>query len=151
MKEILKQLSEKLGKEITEENVVGVVADLLSEKDKEIKELKPHAEDGKAYRKHLVDDVIRLGAMIDEVSTEPDKQKEEEDFIATWPIERLKMQKDKYEARARKKYPDKFTFKSKDEEGRIAKEKEAENNKPKTGKKDFTDPKNNELINTAGV
>jgi len=147
--DILKLLGEKLGKELTEDNAIKMVTDLLAEKDQTIKELKAHAADGKAYRTHLVDEVIRFGTMIDDVTSEPDKQKEYFDFITTWPIEQLKMQKDKYEVSARKQFPDTFTFEPKDENSRIEQEEKAKAKKPSKGKKDYTNPCNNELINTS--
>ncbi len=150
MKEFLKKLSEKMGKTFSEEHAVDEIANLIAEKDQKIKTLEPFADDGKAYRKHLVDDVLRFGVMINEIPTDEDGQKKEENFIKGWPIDRIKTLRDKYETRAREKFPDKFTFKSKDENDRQSKEKEGEKHKPSTSRKDYSSSVDNELFETVG-
>lgn len=146
MKEFLKKLGDKLKKTFSEDNAVEEIAGIISEKDSEIATLKPLSEDGKRYRKDMVEDAVRFGAMAGDIPTDEAGQKTESDFIATWPIERIKDLRDKNEAKARKMFPDKFTVKSKDEEDKLKKEKEAEALKPRIGKKDYTDPKQNELL-----
>ncbi|GAB63097.1 MAG: hypothetical protein DWB56_06755 [Candidatus Jettenia sp.] len=150
MKEFLEKLARKLGKSFTEERAVEEIVALISEKDAKITALESLAEEGRAYRKHLVDDVLRFGVMVDEIPADEEGQKKESTFINTWPIDRIKVLRDKYEVKAREKFPDKFTFKSKDEADRNEKGKEAEKKKVKTGKKDYTSPEENELFETVG-
>jgi len=150
MKEFLKKLSEKLGKAFSEERAVDEIASLITEKDTRIKELEPHAVDGKAYRKHLIDDVLKYGALIDEVHSDAEAQKKEAEFLNGWPIDRIKSTRDKYETRARVKFPDKFTFKAKDETDRQGMDKEGKRQQVITGKKDYTSPQHNELFETVG-
>ena len=146
MKEFLKKLGDRLKKTFSEDNALDEIAGMVSEKESEISTLKPLAEDGKKYRKDMVEDAVRFGVMVGDIPTDEAGQKTETDFIATWPIERIKDLKDKNEVKARKMFPDKFTLKSKDEEDRLKKEKEAESQRPQAGKKDYTDPKHNELL-----
>lgn len=150
MKEFLKRLSEKIGKAFSEECAVDEIASLISEKDAKIKEFEPMAADGKSYRKHLIDDLLKYGTLIDEVPTDADAQKKEAEFISTWPIDRIRMLKDKYEVKAREKFPDRFAIKTKDETDRKEKQKQGEKQKQTTGKKDYTSPLYNELFETIG-
>lgn len=150
MKEFLKKLSEKMGKAFSEEQAVDEIASLISEKDMKIRELEPHAADGKVYRKHLIDDVLKYGALIDEIPTDAEAQKKEAEFLNGWPIDRVKATRDKYETRARVKFPDMFTFKAKDETDRQGKDKEGKRQQVITGKKDYTSPQHNELFETVG-
>lgn len=150
MKEFLKKLSEKIGKAFSEERAVDEIASLITEKDTRIKELEPHAVDGKAYRKHLIDDVLKYGALIDEVHSDAEAQKKEAEFLNGWPIDRVKATRDKYETRARVKFPDTFTFRGKDETDRQGMDKEGKRQQVITGKKDYTSPQHNELFETVG-
>jgi hypothetical protein len=161
MKEFLQNLGKQLGlkKALTEENALeGIVAVVeekdatISQKDQEIEGLKASAADGKAYRKTLVDDAIRFGVLIDEVPTDEDGQKSEQDFLASLPIERLKLTRDKFEKRARAKCPTNPVFTGKDESDRQQSNKDAgqQGKKTKSGRKDYSDPANNELFATIG-
>lgn len=120
--DMIKTIGGITGKSLdTAEDVVAEVKSLIkaaADKDAKIKELEPQAEDGKAYRKSLVADVLKFGVLIDEVKAAEDDQKKEEAFMMTLPIDRLKSLRDKYETRARESYPDKFTVKAKDEANR---------------------------------
>ncbi|MFA5352922.1 MAG: hypothetical protein WC291_01720 [Thermodesulfovibrionales bacterium] len=151
MKEFLKTLGTRLKKTFTEDNAVEEILGVIAEKDARIADLTPKAADGETYRKNLVEDVVRFGALIGEIPTEEATQKVEADFIATWPIERVKDLRDRHEAKARTKFPDKFTFQGKDQAARDGKNKEAEEKAATTtGRKDYTDPKQNELLGLVG-
>ncbi len=152
MKEILQKLSKLFKKTLNEENAVEEITAVVAEKDTEIERLKPKAADGEAWRKSLVEEAVKFGTLIGEISDNTEKQKTESDFIAGWPIERIKELRDKYETRAREKCPDKFTFKSKDETDRQKQGKEGEHKAAslKTGRKDYSNPVNNELFATIG-
>lgn len=150
MKEFLKKLSEKLGKAIAEEQAIDDIVALMAEKDAKIKALEPLAEEGKSYRKHLVDDVLRFGVLIDEVPTDEDGQKKEAGFIATWPIDRMKAVCDKYEVKARAKFPDKFAIKTKDETDKQKKDADGKKQGKSSGRKDYTSAEHNELFETVG-
>jgi len=78
--------------------------------------LKAQAADGAGYRKSLIDDALRFGSLIGEVDPDGEKQKKEAEFLGTWPIERLKSHRDKFETAARKEFPQEFTLKSKDQD-----------------------------------
>jgi len=149
IKDFIKNLSVKIGKTFSDEpaNAEKEILSLLSEKDEKIKALEPEANDGKMYRKSLVEDALRFGALVEEISSDIEKQKTDGEFIATWPIARIKDLKDKYEVKAREKFPDKFTFKGKDEDDRKKKDAEGKKKEVKTGKKDYTSPETNELLN----
>lgn len=158
---VLQLLQKALGLKtaLTEDNLVDQVETVIKEKDATITEkdqkiegLKAAAADGNAYRKSLVDDAIRFGVLIDEVPTDEAGQKSETEFLTGLPIERLKAMRDKYEARAREKCPTHSVFTGKDESDRQkqdgeGKQKAAQN---KSGRKDYTDPGNNELFGTIG-
>ena len=146
--DVIKVLKEKQARLDALEAIDEALADNNSAG--KIAELKAHAADGKAYRKNLVDDAVRFGALIGEVPTDAEAQKKEVEFIAAWPLERIKAMRDKYEAIARVKFPAQFIIQSKDEEDRKKLAAEAEKHKIQTGRKDFTDPKNNELFATVG-
>lgn len=146
-----------INKTITEKTVLEEIETFKTAKEDKIKELeeengglKQKAADGDSYRKSLVDDAIRFGAMIKEYSDKEDEQKKEAEFLATWPIERLKSHRDKYEKRAREQFPTDSTFKSKDETDRqtSAAAGKVKTDTGKKGKKDLTIPANNELFNT---
>lgn len=146
---MLEKLNKTFGKTFTEGDAVDGIKAMLDEKEAEIKALRPIAEDGRAYRKALVEDVIRFGVLIDEIPTDEAGQKTEEEFLSPLPIPRLKTIRDKYELKAHERFPDKFQFRTQDENDRQQKAKEAEGLKKSTettNKKDYTDPKFNELL-----
>lgn len=118
MKDFCKKLGEKLKKTISEDNAVDEIMAVISEKDARIKELEPKAADGAAYRKSLVDDAVKFGVLIDEIKSDAESQKTESDFLNTISIDRLKVTKDKYEAKARKMFPAEFQIPAKDEADR---------------------------------
>jgi len=158
---VLQQLGKALGLKdaLTEENLVDQVKAVIDEKDalitardEEISGLKAAAADGQAYRKSLVDDAIRFGSLIDEVPTDEDGQKAEAEFLGGLPIERLKSMRDRFEARAREKFPDHAEFTGKDESDRQKKNADATKTamQNKGSRKDYTDPGVNELFGTLG-
>ncbi len=120
MEHFLKKVNEKFGKTFSAETLFDGIITIVSEKDAEIDALKPLAEEGKAYRKSLVDATLKYGTMIDEIETGEESQKAEEAFLNTVPIDRLKSMNDKYEKRAREEYPQEFTFEGTDTEEREA-------------------------------
>lgn len=161
MKEFLKKLEKALGlkQALTEDNALDrIVAQVeekesqLATKDQEIDGLKAAAADGAAYRKSLVDDAVRFGTLIDEVPTDEAAQKSESEFLTSLPIERLKSMRDKYETRAREKCPTDPVFTGKDEADRKKDNEDAKkkNKQTSSGRKDYTDPDNNELFGTIG-
>ncbi|MDP2167972.1 MAG: hypothetical protein Q8J64_06550 [Thermodesulfovibrionales bacterium] len=119
MKELLERLSKVFGKVFTETGIVDEVKVFLGEKDAKISELMPLAEDGRAYRKGLVDDALKFGTLIGEYSTDGSAQEAEGKFLATLPIDRLKAMRDKFELAARVQFPY-ADFKGKDETDRGA-------------------------------
>ena len=112
--------AKSLGEKLTRLKSLEAMAEAVGEDAtvESVKALKASAEDGREYKKNLVEDALRFGALIEEIPTDAEKQKAEKAFIETWPVTRVKDLKDKYEARARKQFPDKFTIKGKDEENR---------------------------------
>lgn len=150
MKDFIEKLKKVFNKAFTEEGVVDEIRTMVEEKDAKIRELTPLADEGKAFRKSLVDDTIRYGVMLDEIKTETEEQKKEADFLATLPIERLKTMRDKFEKTAREKFPDKFTFAGKDTSDREKTGEAAKKKAATTGKKDYTSPEHNELFETIG-
>ena len=160
MKELLEKIGKALGlkKALTEENLLEEVESALAQKDatiaeknQEIEGLKTSAADGNAYRKSLVDDALRFGALIDEVPSDESGQKSEGEFLESLSIARLKATRDKYETRAREKFPTHSVFTGKDETDRQKQNHQAQQQgKQLTGRKDYTDPANNELLATVG-
>lgn len=144
-------IGKTLAVDISEEALLNEVKVLLSGKDAKIKELEPLAEDGKSYRADLIADTVKFAALIGEVEDNEKAKKDEEDFLKTVPIARLKAQRDKYEARAREKCPTHAVFTGKDQGDREQRGKEAgEKTTTVTGKKDFSRPEHNELFATVG-
>lgn len=156
MKKLLAMLGGILGKsfadETTEEQAIEAVKAALAAKEAEVRlELKTAVEDGKDYRKSLVDDAVKFGSLIDEVPSDAAAQKKEADFLATLPIDRLKGLREKYETRAREKFPTHAVFTGKDQGNRDEADKGVkEKSAAATGKKDFTSPAHNDLFATVG-
>jgi len=154
MKEFLLKLGKVLGLSKALEDTdtaIDSIKNLLSEKDSRIKELEPQAADGKAYRDNLVADAVKFAALVGEVADDEKAKKDEEDFLKTLPIARLKSQRDKYEAKAREKFPTHSVFTGKDQTDREKRGKEGEQRSQETkGKKDFSRPEHNELFGTVG-
>ena len=99
----------------------------------------------------LIADTVKFAALLEEIGTDEKAQKEEADFLKTVPIARLKSQRDKYEAKARDKFPTHTIFTGKDQSDREQHGKEGEEKSQETkGKKDFTNPAHNELFKTVG-
>jgi hypothetical protein len=138
----------------TEEQVAAGIKSLIEGKDAEIAKLKalePLAEEGKSYRNNLVVDAVKFGTLLEEIPGDADGQKKESDFLATLPLDRLKMTRDKYEAAARAKFPTHTVFTGKSQDDREQRGKEGEQRTQETkGKKDFSRPENNELFSTIG-
>jgi len=140
-----------LAVDISEETLLNEIKTMLAGKDATINELKPLADDGKAYRDDLIADMVKFAALIGEITDDEKAKKEEEDFLKTVPIARLKAQRDKYETRAREKFPTHAVFTGKDQSDREKHGKEGEEkSKSVTGKKDFSRPEHNELFGTTG-
>jgi hypothetical protein len=156
MKEFLARLGKALGlsKALEEENAVEAVTNALAAKDAEIAELKklePLAEEGKAYRKGMIDDCLKFGALIEEIPSAAEEQAKEAAFLATFPVDRLKVMRDKYEAKAREKFPTHTVFTGKDQTDREKQAKDAETKSDESGKrKDFTRPEHNNLFKMVG-
>ena len=152
MKQLIEKLSKAFKKTFTEETIAEELIALVVEKDAEISRLTPKAMDGEAFRKNLVEDVVRFGALIGEIPTDAEKQKTKKDFISTWPIAELQDFRERYEKSARTKFPEKFTIDSKDQTNKDQKNADADKNHQDTkpGRKDMTDPKHNELFATVG-
>ena len=119
-----KAVSQLILRNKTLEPIIAVIGEDVT--IDQVKELKARAEDGAGYRKSLIDDTLRYGTLIGEVDTDGAKQKTEAEFLATWPIDRLKGLRDKHEVTARKQFPDKFTVKSKDQEDKDLNSQEGE-------------------------
>jgi hypothetical protein len=135
----------------TEEQISAGIKALAEEKDLRIKELEPLAADGKAYRDDLIADTVKFAALIGEVADDEKSKKDEEDFLKSVPIARLKAQRDKYEAKAREKFPTHTIFTGKDQGDREQRGKDAEKTSLDTkGKKDFSNPAHNELFGSVG-
>jgi hypothetical protein len=156
MKELLARLGKALGlsKALEEDGAIDAVITALKAKDDEIvklKELEPLAADGKAYRDGLIADTVKFMTLLGEVKEDEKSRKDEEDFLKTVPVARLKAQRDKYETAAREKFPTHtiFTGKSQEEREQYGKQAEEKANTA-TGKKDFSRPEHNELFNTIG-
>lgn len=92
--DFLKKLGERLGKDLTEENAANVISAAIIEKDAEITSLKSLAEEGRAYRKDLVDDALRFGALTGDIPTDAEAQKAEDIFLTGLPLKRLKSMRD---------------------------------------------------------
>ena len=150
MKEFLQKLGKVLGATFVEESWIDDVKVLFAKKDAEIESLKADAANGKAYQKSLVDDTIKFGVLIGEVPADGEKQTAEVVFLKTLPIERLKSQRDKFEALAREKFPSDPMFKGKDEDDRTKAELKGKEKKPKTGKKDYSTAEDNDLFDSIG-
>lgn len=135
----------------TEDQIAAGIKALAEEKDAKINELTPLAADGKAYRDDLIADTVKFAALLEEIGGDEKAAKEESDFLKTVPIARLKAQRDKYEAKAREKFPTHTIFTGKDQTDREQKGKEGEQRSQETkGKKDFSTPAHNELFGTVG-
>lgn len=144
-------LGKTLAVDTSEEALLNEVKTLVSGKDAKIKELEPLAEEGKAYRADLVADTVKFASLIGEIEDNEKAKKDEEEFLKTVPIARLKAQRDKYESRAREKFPAHAMFTGKDQGDREKQGQEAETkSKTVTGKKDFSRPEHNELFETTG-
>jgi hypothetical protein len=134
-KQMIKALVDKINKTFkttfTEENAGDNIVDLIQQKDTEIEALKPKAADGDAYRRDMLADIGKFGALIGELPKEDAAQKTEMDFIVTMPIDRVKTMRDKYEAKAREMFPAQFIIQTKSEEEKKQKEDAA-------GPKDFS-------------
>ena len=111
---VAKKVREIVARNKTLEPIIAVIGDDATIES--VKELKARAEDGAGYRKSLIDDALRFGSLIGEVESDGEKQKKEAEFLGTWPIERLKSHRDKFEATARKEFPQEFNLKSKDQD-----------------------------------
>jgi len=133
----------------TEEQVAAGIKALVEEKDARIILLEPQAADGKAYRDDLISDTVKFAALLEEIGSDEKAAKDEADFLKTVPIARLKSQRDKYEAKAREKFPTHTIFTGKDQSDRDQHGKEGEQKSLETkGKKDFSTPAHNELFGT---
>jgi len=147
-------LGKTLATDIAEEALLNEIKTLIAGKDAEILELKKLedlAADGKAYRDDLIADAVKFAVLLGEVKDDEKAKKEEEEFLKTVPIARLKSQRDKYEAAARAKFPTHATFQGKDQKNREERQDEGKDKSAETsGKKDFTRPEHNELFKSVG-
>ena len=124
LKKLLKEMSKSFGKHFDEDNVIEEVKGLiteaetkaqgdLAEKDKviktledEVKELKPLAADGKAYRSELVEDYIKMKASLEDISEKEEDQEEARKVIEGYPINFLKNEREVLQKRMSEKFPD---------------------------------------------
>lgn len=153
MKEFLAKLGKALGlsKALEEDGAVDAIKAVIDEKNAKISELEPLAADGKSYRDALVADSVKFATLLGEIGDDEKSKKDEEDFLKTVPIARLKAQRDKYEAKAREKFPTHSIFTGKDATDREERGKEGERHSQETkGKKDYSRPENNELFGLVG-
>lgn len=135
----------------TEEQIAAGMKALIDEKNAKISELEPVAADGKAYRDDLVAETVKFAALLEEIGTDEKAKKEEEDFLKTVPIARLKSQRDRYETKAREKFPTHTIFAGKDQSDREQRGKAGEQSAQETkGKKNYTNPEHNELFSAVG-
>lgn len=157
--ESMKEFLAKLGKALGLSNALGedqeaaieAVKTAMAAKDAKIAELEPLADAGKAFQESLVADAVKFATISGAVADDEKAKKEEEEFLKSLPIGRLKMQRDRYEDAARAKCPTHATFKGKDEADRQQQTKSAEEKQKQTsGKKDFTDSSHNELLSLVG-
>ena len=140
-----------LSESITEEALLSEVKTALSACEVKIKGLEGQAADGAAYRNDLISDTVKFATLIGEIEDNEKAKKDEEDFLKSVPIARLKAQRDKYETRAREKFPTHSVFTGKTTEDREQRGKEGEETSKTTtttttGRKDFSRPENNELF-----
>lgn len=119
MKEFLKKLGKKCGKSFSEDDAVDEIMELIGGKDTEIqdltterdtlktevKDLKPLAADGKAYRESLVDRYVAAKAKLGECDETEDAQKGVKDVVTTYPIKHLETEVDLIEKRVAEKFP----------------------------------------------
>lgn len=135
----------------TEDQIAAGIKALVEEKDAKIKGLEPLAADGKAYRDDLIADTVKFAALLEEIGSDEKAKTDEETFLKSVPIARLKSQRDKYETKAREKFPTHTIFTGKDQSDREQRGKEGEQRNQETkGKKDFSSPVHNELFGTVG-
>jgi hypothetical protein len=140
-------LGKSLVETITEHELVEEVKTALATSDAKIKSLEAQAADGAAYRSDLIADTVKFAALTGEIEDNEKAKKDEEEFLKSVPIARLKAQRDKYETRAREKFPTHSLFTGKDTGDREKQGQEGENkSKTATGKKDFSKPEHNELF-----
>ena len=155
MKEAWQRLGKALGlsKALEDEAAaIEAIKALIAGKDEQIKGLEADAADGKAYRDNLVSDAVKFAALLGEIADDEKAKKDEEEFLKTLPIARLKAQRDKHETKAREKFPTHAVFKGKDQTDKDSKGKDAEDkSKTTTGKKDYSSPADNELFKTVGM
>ncbi len=128
MKEFIQRLSKKLGKVFSEDNAVDEITahidetvaqvrnekaeeiktlkEEVSEQETKIKELAPLADEGKAYRKDLVDNYVTLRTKLEEIpSDSEEKQKQARTVAEGFPVEFLKSEVDALRKRVDDKFP----------------------------------------------
>lgn len=122
VKILLAMLSGILGKtfapETNEEDLIKAVDTALKEKDATIGELETKvkgleslAEEGKAYRKELVNEYVRMKAALDECDETPEAADGLKAFAKAMGITFLKTEVKHLQARMEKKFPDKEQLK----------------------------------------
>jgi len=127
MKEFLKKVSEILGKTFGDEDGAGVLEAVKAMKDElkqaldRVAELEPMAEIGQAYRDSLVDDYVRMKALLKEAPTDEDGQKKIKAFAGAFPFDFLRGEVKALERRINERFPDNPQLKGGDpESGRKA-------------------------------
>lgn len=118
-------LGTRLGKTFTVDTLADSILALVGEKDASIKTLTdqvatltPDAADGKAFRKGLIEDLIKASVLLGEMKSDEASQKAEETYYMTVPIERLKTLSGKAMTQARKQFPDKYELPAGDQQDR---------------------------------
>ena len=125
MDKVIAMLGAKFGRTFKADTLAQDIILLVGEKDTEISRLttentgmKAAAIDGAAYRKSLIEDMIKAGVLLEEIKTDEVSQKAETDYLMTVPIDRLKTMSEKAMTAARKKFPEKFQLPAPDQSQR---------------------------------
>lgn len=112
--DIFAKIAAMCGKKIKDEDgALDYVKELMDEVKtlkEEVTTLKAFAEDGKAHRKSLVDEAVRLSALVGDCDKSAEAGKKEAEFLSTWPLDRLKSHVTALDARARKEHPTEFSL-----------------------------------------
>lgn len=111
----LKSLGKVIGKTLTEENIVESVKAALGKKDAEVTRLeteneglKGFAEEGKLFRKSLVDDYARMKGALGECESTEDAMGTIKKFAGSMDIKMLQMENTHLQARMEAKFPNGF-------------------------------------------
>ena len=111
MKEFLKQLSEKLGKEFSDAAAVisayGTMAESLKQAEDEVVKMEPFAKLGKKYHEGLVDEFVKAKAKLGEVEADDDAKTKLKAVAGGLDINYLEGEVEALQKRVAEKFPDK--------------------------------------------